>query len=376
MTLGESPPFCQANADRSNGDMANSGNLFSSARPGTNQELAVASDGVAARAYSIWSSRLQALDAAESDWQLAETQIASESTARDEIRGLADQVEELILRLKAANSRLAESHTERCRAGDLQHSFLPNVTRRWSRFEIGGRTQPCDIVGGDFFDCISLGERKPNRLGVLVVDSCGHSIHSAMLSAEVRGYIRGLSTKCGDLARILDLTETLLRGAPGPSDFVTAFFLELSTDNRTLSYIGAGHPPAHIIDQSGQVRAVLHSIGPPLGIGIHKPRPFCPSTVAIKPGDLILLNTDGVTEAMSPAGELFGSDRMLRCITEHRRKNPDQILDCLFDTLADFCQGVSRDDTTAVVIKVDIANPAGTSASEPGWCSRDRSKTA
>ncbi len=127
----------------------------------------------------------------------------------------------------------------------------------------------------------------------------------------------------------------------------------LDPSTRSLNYTSAGHLPGYVLDRRGQVRLILHSTGLPLGID--RQAKFPASTVSLEAGDLVLLITDGITEAASPDGELYGMERTLCLVRQHQQQPPDEILTALFAAVNDYSNNHCLDDLTAVIIKVDGA---------------------
>src|SRR5207248_1692207 len=161
-----------------------------------------------------------------------------------------------------------------------------------------------------------------------------------------RAYLRALALTCADVGRLLGLTNTRLAADAASDHFVTALLLSLDPPTRSLLYSSAGHLPGYVLDAGGDVKAVLPSTGIPLGIDLRSEFPAS-GAVALGPGDLVLLLTDGIVEAASPDGELFGTERALEIVRRHLRQAPDEILKVLFDAASAFCAQEIRDDLTA-----------------------------
>jgi serine phosphatase RsbU (regulator of sigma subunit) len=217
--------------------------------------------------------------------------------------------------------------------------------------EISGRSVAPNVVGGDCFDFIPMPGGEPDSVGVLVADASGHGMGAALLTGQTRAYLRAIALSSGDVGHVLDLTNQGLSHDIPTDHFVTAFLMRLENTARTLTYASAGHPPGHVLDSGGRTKAVLAGTGLPLGIDPSYTFPASPA-VALEAGDLVVLITDGITEAASPAAGLFGMERTLRCVRRHRHHAPSVILTALFDAVMGFCNNKFIDDLTAVVVKV------------------------
>src|SRR5439155_20651771 len=134
--------------------------------------------------------------------------------------------------------------------------------------------------------------------------------------------------------------------------FVTLFLARLDPHSRSLLYTSAGHPGGFILDSSGCVKALLESIGPPLGILPDSAFPTA-SAITLQPGDLVLLLTDGVVEARAPDGAAFGFQRAINIARVYRGDTAAQIVNNLYHAVRAFSHNLSQvDDITAVVIKL------------------------
>ena len=237
---------------------------------------------------------------------------------------------------------------ERRIAMKLQRGLLPQTMPQLPGFEISGRSLPIQ-VGGDCFDFIPLLQAEHDLLGIVIADACGHGLAAALLATQVHAYLRGLTLTSTDIAILLQLTNRCLCENPN-GKFVTAFLMMLDPKECTLQYTGAGHPPAYVLDSQGQEKSVLCSRGLPLGI--HSTANYPAAKVSLDSGDLVLLFTDGILEAMSEDGELFGVERILALIRQYQQEPPDEILTRLFEAVDDFCDQKYHDDLTALILKV------------------------
>ena len=188
-------------------------------------------------------------------------------------------------------------------------------------------------------------------LGVLVADASGHGIGAALLAVETCAYLRGVALTVSDVGSLLGLANLCFSNDPTSCHFVTAFLMRLDPGTRSLDYTSAGHLPGYVLDQRGQTRLILNSTGLPLGI--MPMETYSSSTIHLEPGDLVLLITDGITEAASPGGQLFGMERTLQLVRQHQQQTPDEILTALFAAVRDYSNDNCVDDMTAVIIKVN-----------------------
>jgi len=264
---------------------------------------------------------------------------------------ISNQISQFIERRRAEKEVLSQQ-AERDNARLIQQGLLPRSMPTLAGFQISGMSAPANTVGGDCFDFIPVSSAGGECLAVLVADASGHGIGAALLIAETRAYVRALALAVTDVGAMLTLTNRRLASDLVTTDFVTAFLMGLDPRTRSFVYASAGHWPGYILNPDGQTRAVLPSTGLPLGI---LPTGEFPVSLPIPlhPGDLVLLFTDGIVEAASPDGRLFGLDRMLVNVRAHLHETPDHILEALFSAVEGFSEHFHQDDLTAVVIKTE-----------------------
>jgi sigma-B regulation protein RsbU (phosphoserine phosphatase) len=209
---------------------------------------------------------------------------------------------------------------------------------------------PADYASGDYYDYIPM---RHECLGLAIADVCGHGLGPALLMASTQAFLRSSAETCDDAGEILGRVNRCLLDVAEQDRFVTLFFGRLDPRNRTLTYCNAGHPPAYVLDASGVVKTQLECTTMPLAIAPDTEFPLG-SMVSLEAGDTLLLLTDGILEATSPEGKLFGMDRVLESIRAAQTCNAAGIIDRLFKTVREFC-GTDKllDDMTAIVIRVD-----------------------
>lgn len=248
------------------------------------------------------------------------------------------------------NRRELLEHAEQFRvAREIQQHLFPKAPPNLPGFDIAGASFPAAAAGGDYFDFIPMAD---NGLGLVVGDVTGHGIGPALLMAETRAYVRIAGLNRADAGEVLTRTNIALAEDIGSERFVTLFLGRLDAAHRQLTYVSAGHPPGYLLAPDGSVRMELRRTGVPLGM-----RPnteYCNAPpITLQPGEVALLLTDGIEEAMGPGDEMFGTDRMLAVLRASRDKSAAQIVDALYLAVREFCKGAEQqDDVTAIVVKV------------------------
>lgn len=237
-------------------------------------------------------------------------------------------------------------------ARSIHRSFLPSSPPAVPGLEVWGRSQTCDETGGDYYDYFPL---DGGKLGVVVGDVTGHGIGSALLMATVRASLRALLDTDPPLDALFPKLNELVRRDVRDGRFVTLFYALFDPAEGRMLHVGAGHtPPILCRGRDGSI-ATIGSSGPPLGIvpGLRYP-PGSP--VPIERGDVVLLTTDGIVEAMNASGEPFGLERLSAVLAEHARSGAKEIGQAVAAAVESYAgRSELHDDATLVVVKVTSA---------------------
>lgn len=243
-----------------------------------------------------------------------------------------------------------ESQMKLARAVQQQFYKLPPPEIRG--FEIAGASFPADATGGDYFDFVPL---PHGHLGISIGDVSGHGISSALLMVDLRAYVRAFAWKSSDLGEVLTLLNAALAQDMSERHYATLAFCRLRPDTRSLVYASAGHLPGYILTAECAVRRKLDATDIPLGLFPN--HPFASSEeIPLQPGDLLVLMTDGITEAEKPDQLQFGPERALEYIRAHRSESAQQIVQGLYRAAREFSDGMPQtDDITIVICKAGAA---------------------
>lgn len=248
------------------------------------------------------------------------------------------------------NRRELLEHAEQFRvAREIQQHLFPKAAPHLPGFDIAGAAFPAAAAGGDYFDFIPMAN---NGLGLVVGDVTGHGIGPALLMAETRAYVRIAALNRADAGDVLTRTNVALAEDIGDERFVTLFLGRLDAAQRKLTYVSAGHPPGYLLAPDGSVRMELRRTGVPLGMRPNTEYRNAPP-IELQSGEIALLLTDGIEEALSAREEMFGTDRMLDVLRANRDQPAARIVDALYLAVRAFCHGAEQtDDVTCIVLKV------------------------
>ncbi len=243
------------------------------------------------------------------------------------------------------NLRLTQEHLlhDLAEARQIQLSLLPEGPPDFFNFDIAARSVPADDVGGDLFD---YPLQTPKNLGVVIADSCGHGLPAALMARDV---ITGLRVALDVQYRLTTAVERVNRVVAKSalaSRFISLFYAEFEPSGN-LVYCNAGHPPG-LLWRAGRITRLKRG-GMVLG-----PNPrarYERGFEKFPPGSTLLLYTDGITEAVSPAGKFFGAGRLERLLRETRHLPAETIVERVFAAVDQWSPTPRADDQTVFVIR-------------------------
>lgn len=235
----------------------------------------------------------------------------------------------------------------------VQQNLLPQKTVRFDGLDIAGKSLYCDETGGDYYDLLEFPETDHHRIGVAVGDGAEHGVAAALLMTTVRALLRSQISAEKSLAETLSRVNHLLCMDTAQSGaFMTLFLMTLDVTQQNLSWVRAGHDPAVLYDPAEDQFDELGGTGMVLGLDedwVYEEN----HRTGWRPGQIIVIGTDGIWETESPNGERYGKSRMNQIIRENCRKSANQILDAIIGAIHEFRAGQPvLDDITLVVIRI------------------------
>jgi sigma-B regulation protein RsbU (phosphoserine phosphatase) len=250
-------------------------------------------------------------------------------------------------RLQDANARFEK---ELALAGEIQASFLPGETPDIPGWQLAATLIPARETSGDFYDLIPL---LNGRFGLVVADvtdkGTGAALYMALSRTLIRTYVVEYDTQ-PELAfkvahrRILEDTNT--------KQFVTVFYGILDPTTGTLTYCNAGHNPPYLFSANGdETVQELDNTGPPLGLRMFKDMTWERRTAQLAPGDLLVLYSDGITEAQDGQEEFFEEERLLELGQANLGRSAQEVQDTILAEVDRFVGDAPQvDDITLMVL--------------------------
>jgi phosphoserine phosphatase len=216
-------------------------------------------------------------------------------------------------RLIASIKRQEATQASLSVAREVQRGFMPTRMPTLPGYEVGCWWFPNEAVGGDYCDVIHLPD---GRTGFVIADVSGHGLGPALLMASVRAALKALVLEHTSAEVLLNLLGHALNDDLQEGRFITMVLAALDTNNHRVEYANAGHAPALHFMAADNRFAPLEATGMPLGV---IERPVYPQgpPLALAAGDVLLLCTDGIVEAMDEQFRPFGSDRLNQIVSRH-----------------------------------------------------------
>lgn len=228
----------------------------------------------------------------------------------------------------------------------VQTLLYPRKAPQYPGYDIAGLVSPAEVASGDYYDYIWL---TPNRLVIAVGDVSGHGLGSALEMVETRSYLRAILRTEVRLDVAMECLNEFLYRDLRESTFVSLFLLELHLETGSFRYVGAGHQ-AEFLKADGTCQP-LKSTGLILGIDSSVRYQLSPD-YQLEDGDLLLILTDGVTEAMTPENEIYGRERVLELVRKLSDHPAQEVVESLIQTSRHVPLYESQsDDMTAVLVK-------------------------
>lgn len=271
------------------------------------------------------------------------------------VQSLASQIASAVYRAKVHLETLAFQKMEQELefAGRIQNSFLPDQVPQVSGWQLTATLEPARQTSGDFYDFIPL---EDGRIGILVADVADKGTGAALYMALSRTLIRTFAMQYSDQpALALAKANDRILGDTQSDQFVTVFYGVLDSQSGALTYANAGHNPAYLIRNKAdsEVESLMRT-GIPLGM--FDEMSWNQDQVTLEPGDVLLLYTDGVTEAQDASQALYEDYRLLATSKANLDKNAKEIETAIVESIRDFVGDAPQfDDITLLVVVREIA---------------------
>lgn len=265
--------------------------------------------------------------------------------------------------LKAAQAQIIQKEKlehELSMARGVQAGLLPRYVPTLAGWQFAARWHPARVVSGDFYDFITLND---GTLGMAVADVSDKGMPAALFMSLSRSILRACVTSAATLADAVQRANALICADSADSMFVTLFVCALNPLTGALAHVNAGHNPPLLFQSASSEWHELKSSG--MALGLFEDTPFKQHEAHLNASDALLIYTDGVTDALDPAGERFGRERLMAVLQDAQSEDAAGIASTLERALEDFIAGGDPfDDMTYVVVKRADSNGATVGAKQ------------
>jgi sigma-B regulation protein RsbU (phosphoserine phosphatase) len=256
--------------------------------------------------------------------------------------------------VRTGEARLGEQERELQTAREIQLGLIPTQIPQLDKLQITASWEPARIVGGDYFDVIKL---NPHRMAICIADVVGKGIAAALLMANVQAGVKAFATENASPSDVCERLNRVMWSNLAPEKFVTLFYCVIDTEAATLSYCNAGHWYPLLARSTGEIERCREG---GTVLGVWPDSRYDGATVRFRPGDRILLFTDGITEATNASGEEYGDGRLCQQLASNPGSKITALHSALMNEVAEFCGREFVDDATLVLISFAASSDAST----------------
>jgi phosphoserine phosphatase RsbU/P len=243
--------------------------------------------------------------------------------------------------------QLRQREQEISEARSIQKGFLPKEIQQLSGYEIAAAWKSARVVGGDYFDVLRFG---PDGLGLCIADVAGKGLPAALLMSNLQAAVRSLASPSLSPKELCLRLNVQLCENMAEDRFITFFYARLDGPAQRLHYANAGHNPPIVLHGDGSHERLGEGGGI---LGVFRDQTFASASIQLHSGDLVILFTDGVTEASDGGEEEFGERRFLELLRAIRASTPAQIQREIINAIARFNRSNWHDDATLLILGVN-----------------------
>ncbi|MBN1191786.1 MAG: SpoIIE family protein phosphatase [Dehalococcoidales bacterium] len=273
----------------------------------------------------------------------------------DELEELANSFNRMSTDLQKYTTELRRTTAEKERvekeleiARGIQQSFLPESPPEVDGVDMAALNLPAREVGGDFYDFIPIGAYK---WGLVIADVSGKGVPAALFMALSRTLVRANVNENVTVSEAIRKSNDVISENDRSNMFVTLFYGVLDPRLMMLTYVSAGHNPPIMLGQGGNEIVLLKARG--VALGVIPDITLEEKEIKLDHGDVVVLYTDGVTEAINSSEEQFGQDRVIAVTEKYRHLSASEIMEHIKQEVLDFSEGQPQfDDITLLILKI------------------------
>ena len=282
--------------------------------------------------------------------------LVEENKLKQENERLFNEVKRREKELNKKNKKIMTMYNqleeELSMASEIQTNLLPQKFPEIEGFKFAAKYRPSKDIGGDFYDFIDMNN---GYHGLVFADVSGHGIPAALLSTLFKGYVNVYTMDIISPGEAMERLNEVIAENFTDGKFVSTFYLIINEKDGNITYCKAAQEPALFINKEGEIEELITE-GQVLGLFSYDDFPefinFEDKEIMLKSGEKLFLYTDGITEAASKTGEMYGLARLKEMLIENRGENPDDLIEIINRDLMEFLEGMPiLDDLTMFVIE-------------------------
>ncbi|HBE01269.1 MAG: hypothetical protein A2096_09775 [Spirochaetes bacterium GWF1_41_5] len=266
------------------------------------------------------------------------------------MRTLADQCAITINHFRLFKESMDKKMSEKevLIAGQIQKGLLPSEFINSDKFEIYGFSYPAKGVGGDYFDFV---EFDKDVIGVIMSDVAGKGVPASLVMVMIRSIFRTFATGSRSPREVVEKVNNSMTGDVSEDRYATFFYYMINIKKKTLLYTNGAHGPLLLFHKKAQEFELLDTQGMP--VGIMKNSEYEEKSAKVDSGDILVLYTDGVTEAMNPKRDQFSIERVKEIILANQDAPLQQMVDQVYEKMTVFKDGAPQhDDETLLISRI------------------------
>ena len=299
-----------------------------------------------------------------------DTEVAAHYPPRDDEIGRLASTVEAFRQGQRARGQLLAFQQELDMAARIQRSILPSTFPLAAEFSLSARLHTAREVGGDFYDFFTLPD---GRLALIIADVSDKGLAAALFMAVARTALRSTAMIVAGPAACLARANDLLSAENDAAMFVTVFYGVFDPASGRLLYANGGHNPPALLDAGGRARLLEGTGG--MALGIMAEMPYAEREMALRPGDRLLLYTDGVTDAIDPRERAFGADGLVAALESSGDADVHELLEAIVTQVHSFAGDAPQfDDITLMGLRYRGAgvgrDPSPSTPSPARWSAR------
>jgi sigma-B regulation protein RsbU (phosphoserine phosphatase) len=258
---------------------------------------------------------------------------------------IAIAIENAMLHKDALEKQRMESELEL--AASIQRQLLPEKPPPLEGYEIAAMSVPARHVGGDYYDFI---EETEDHIDLIIGDISGKGIPAAMLMATAIAGLHAIHEP--SIPERLAKLNDLIHDSTDAWQYSTLFYASLHLKDKRITTVNAGHNEIILIRENGEIELLCEG-GMPVGMFDSGTNQYDSETTQLNSGDMIVMFTDGVTDATSPEDESFGEERLMEIVKQNRDRSAGEVKDRIYGQVTEFVSDAPQfDDLTVLVLKV------------------------